>query len=133
VAMRDSSSPKRVVRVRGRGPPSPRSLEEFAAPRRLEAIRLSADDDEYVLFSFSITPLEAPLELSCAEQDVVRRVLEGYSNAEIAALRRSSTNTVANQLRSIYSKLGVSGRLELVKRCVAGTRHASRRVGPGQR
>jgi DNA-binding CsgD family transcriptional regulator len=104
----------------------------LAAPRGLEAISLSGGKDEYVLFSFSNVPVEAPVELSPAERDVVRHVLEGCSNAEIARRRRSSTNTVANQLRSIYGKLQVSGRLELVQRCVAGRPRASQKVGPRQ-
>jgi DNA-binding NarL/FixJ family response regulator len=130
IAMRVSRTSKRVAR--GRGLQSPRSVQEFAAPRKLAAISLLGGKDEYVLFSFSITPTEVPVELSSAEQDVVQRILEGCSNAEIAKLRRSSTNTVANQLRSIYSKLGVSGRLELVQHCVAGRRRAARKLGPSQ-
>ena len=41
----------------------------------------------------------------------------GASLKEIAVSRNTSPYTVANQLRSIYAKLGVSNRLELIARC----------------
>lgn len=121
---------KRATRERGLR--SDRSLAGFGAPRGLEATTLSAAEDEYVLIGFSIAPVEVPAGLSAAERDVVRRVLEGRSNAEIAEARRSSTNTVANQLHSIYGKLGVSGRLELAQRCVAGKRRPAPKIGPSR-
>ena len=51
--------------------------------------------------------------LSPAEQAVVAEALRGSTNDEIALRRNASIRTVANQLRSAYSKLGVSGRGEL--------------------
>jgi len=76
-------------------------------------------DDEYVLFSFPFPDVELPPGLTEAEREVVRGVLDGRSNAQIASERGTSTNTVANQLRLVYAKLGVSGRLELARRCVS--------------
>ena len=54
--------------------------------------------------------------LSESEREIVRAVLRGLSNAEIAGQRKSSTKTVANQLYAIYRKLGVGGRDDLVLR-----------------
>ncbi|HEX7604104.1 MAG TPA: helix-turn-helix transcriptional regulator [Polyangiaceae bacterium] len=54
--------------------------------------------------------------LTPAENDVVLGILSGQSNAEIAARRRRSTRTVANQIASIYRKLGVSSRSDLAAR-----------------
>ncbi len=45
---------------------------------------------------------------------MVLAVLAGKSNADIARARDTSTRTVANQLASIYGKLGISSRHELV-------------------
>jgi DNA-binding CsgD family transcriptional regulator len=56
--------------------------------------------------------------LSNAEYAVVRRVVEGKSNEEIAALRRASPRTIANQINAIFRKLGVSGRSDLIN-CLA--------------
>lgn len=57
--------------------------------------------------------------LSPAELLVARDAAEGLSNAEIATRRRRSVRTVANQLASIYRKLGVSSRAELAAHLLA--------------
>jgi DNA-binding CsgD family transcriptional regulator len=53
---------------------------------------------------------------SRAEFDVVQRLLEGASYATIARCRQTSTRTVANQVASVFRRLGVSGRPELAQR-----------------
>jgi DNA-binding NarL/FixJ family response regulator len=53
--------------------------------------------------------------LSPAECSVVRLVIEGFSHAEIASRRKTSTRTVANQLASVFRRLKVSGRLQLCR------------------
>jgi DNA-binding CsgD family transcriptional regulator len=90
---------------------------DVPAPRGLQASTFSLKDDEYAVLSFPLPELRIPRGLSRAEEDVVRAVLEGQSNAQIARARGTSSNTVANQLRSIYAKLGISGRVDLVGRC----------------
>jgi len=52
--------------------------------------------------------------LSPAEYAVTRLLIEGNSYAEMAELRRTSPRTVANQLASAFSRLGVSSRAELL-------------------
>jgi DNA-binding NarL/FixJ family response regulator len=61
--------------------------------------------------------------LGDAEKDILCRILAGASNAEIAAARATSMRTVANQVASIFKKLGVSSRRELIAR--ARTRGAA--------
>lgn len=51
--------------------------------------------------------------LTSAERSVVSLLLDGLSNEAIAAHRRTSVRTVANQIQSIYRKLGVNTRSEL--------------------
>jgi DNA-binding NarL/FixJ family response regulator len=94
-------------------------IRDLAPPKGLEVTTFELGGDEYATFSFPVPALRVPDGLSYAEQAVVRAVLEGKSNAEIAKGRGTSPNTVANQLRSIYSKLRVTCRIELVKRCLA--------------
>jgi DNA-binding CsgD family transcriptional regulator len=53
---------------------------------------------------------------SRAEFDVVRRLLEGDSYGRIAGCRQTSTRTVANQVASVFRRLGVSSRPELAQR-----------------
>lgn len=66
----------------------------------------------------SSTP--ASSKLTAAEREVVRRVLDGRRTSEIAAARRTSPRTVANQLQSVFRKLGIASRAELARR-FAGT------------
>ena len=90
---------------------------ELAAPAALAARSFEIDGDRYAILTFPLPEAELPAELSAAERAVVQAVLEGLSNAEIARLRGTSLNTVANQLRSVFSKLDVSSRFELTERC----------------
>jgi DNA-binding CsgD family transcriptional regulator len=69
---------------------------------------------EYVVLVIPERAGQAPrADLTAAERAVAAMVVEGLSNAAIAARRKTSARTVANQLRSIYGKFGVSSRLEL--------------------
>jgi len=52
--------------------------------------------------------------LSPAETAVMRMRLEGKSHAEIAARRRTSRRTVANQVATAFHRLGVSSRSDLL-------------------
>jgi DNA-binding CsgD family transcriptional regulator len=53
--------------------------------------------------------------LTDAERDVVRLLIDGEDNRAIAGQRGASVNTVGNQIASIFAKLGVSSRFELVE------------------
>jgi DNA-binding NarL/FixJ family response regulator len=66
------------------------------------------------VFSFPLPPPALPPGLSEAERAVALDLLEGRSNAAIAAARRSSVRTVANQVASLFKKLGVHSRSQLV-------------------
>jgi DNA-binding CsgD family transcriptional regulator len=56
--------------------------------------------------------------VSHTEYDVLRRIIDGCSNSRVSEMRKRSARTVANQLRSISSKLGVSGRLQYINLAV---------------
>lgn len=71
---------------------------------------------DLVLLSFPLPEPRFPPELTDAEREVTRLVYDGASNAEIARARGVSPKTIANQLDSIYRKLGVTSRCELVSR-----------------
>jgi DNA-binding CsgD family transcriptional regulator len=75
---------------------------------------LQSDDGEVVILSFAIPEGEQPQALSPVESEIVALVLQGHSNSEIARLRGTSARTVANQVASVFRKLGVRSRLELV-------------------
>ncbi len=68
---------------------------------------------EFVVASRDLVAPLARYPLTPAEQAVCRLVLDGHSNEEIARERGTSKRTVANQLQSVYIKVGVRGRREL--------------------
>ncbi len=55
-----------------------------------------------------------PLALTEREREVITRLAQGISNREIASLLRISPITVRHHLTNISSKLGVSGRQQLM-------------------
>jgi DNA-binding NarL/FixJ family response regulator len=85
-----------------------------SVPIGLRASRVTIDGEELAVFSFSLPPPTLPSSLSEAERDVAIAVLEGLSNTEIAASRGTSARTVANQVASLFRKLGVRSRTEAV-------------------
>lgn len=73
------------------------------------------DEQEFAVIRIAIAP-KLPPSLTAAEREVAKLVIEGLSNAAIAAQRSTSVRTVANQLRSIYAKLEVGSRRQLCSR-----------------
>jgi DNA-binding NarL/FixJ family response regulator len=77
--------------------------------------RLSAAPEDGVrIYSMSRCDLVLPKSLARSECQVLRRLLDGSSYATIGRERGRSERTIANQLASVYRKLGVSGRTELL-------------------
>jgi len=62
----------------------------------------------FILFS---KPQLRPL--SAREKDVLRLVVEGYSNPEIAEALHLSRNTVKTHMRNLMNKFGVDRRVQL--------------------
>jgi DNA-binding CsgD family transcriptional regulator len=91
---------------------------------RARITRALRDGRERAICSFDRPDQELPLDLSVAEREVARHVVEGASPLEIAARRGTSARTVRNQISAVFAKLGVSGRVELVRLlvCRAGAR-----------
>lgn len=90
----------------------------------MRLLPLEIAGEKYALFSFPLPEPVFPPGLTRAEREVLKAVVRGASNEEIATSRGVSTNTIANQLRSIYSKLGVGSRRELAARCMRAARPA---------
>jgi DNA-binding CsgD family transcriptional regulator len=86
-----------------------------AAGMRIDA-RFAALDDALDVISAPRPDLAIEPLLTPVESTVVRHFVEGKSYAEIAGGRARSVRTVANQLSAVYRKLGVSGRLGLLRR-----------------
>ncbi len=93
-------------------------LALFFAPRglraRMEEVMIEGED---LLFG-SIPLLEESVvaSLSGAERQILHELLAGSTTADISRRRGTSSNTVANQIASIFQKLGVRSRAELASR-----------------
>jgi DNA-binding CsgD family transcriptional regulator len=89
-------------------------VARLAEPTRVS--RVAVAGSELLLFSQEngLPALDRLAGLTAAERDVASRALGGMSNASIARARASSPRTVSNQLSSVFRKLGVASRAELV-------------------
>jgi DNA-binding NarL/FixJ family response regulator len=68
---------------------------------------------DYIYAAYS-PEVVLPDGLTEAEQEIVRLIALGHSNAGIAEERGVSVRTVANQIRSIFRKTGVGARGDLI-------------------
>ncbi|NUP09893.1 MAG: helix-turn-helix transcriptional regulator [Polyangiaceae bacterium] len=91
--------------------------KSVGVPDGLRAKRFSIEGEEFAVLVLPPRSADAAsAKLTAAEREVARLTLKGLTNEEIAAMRGSSTRTVANQLQAIYRKLGISSRVELSHR-----------------
>ena len=79
----------------------------------LSAIRAAASGG----LQFGVRPAQR-LALSERELDVVRKVVEGLSNDEIAVDLGISPKTVESHMRRIFERVGVASRTELATRAL---------------
>jgi DNA-binding CsgD family transcriptional regulator len=85
-------------------------------PAELGMVRFVVGDQELVVLGFTLPDLQFPAKLSKTEREIARQICKGLSTAAIAGLRRRSPFTIVNQMRSLYAKLGIHSRAELVYR-----------------
>lgn len=86
------------------------------------------DGARYAVIAFPLGHPAEFKELTAAELVVADGLLEGLSIRELAARRKVSVNTTANQIASIYRKVGVCSRHELVALARNGARVTMRPV-----
>lgn len=95
-----------------------RALLEAEKGRAGRALLAEVSFGEETLLSLR-TPIpprpELEVRLSSAETDVAWMVCDGMSNRDIAFQRGTAERTVANQVASIFSKLGVSRRFDVAQ------------------
>ncbi len=81
-------------------------------PKNLR-VEYSGDQQTVAIISFDVDDADKTGELTSAEREVALLALAGKSNNEIAEARHCSVRTVANQLQSVFRKLGIRSRAEL--------------------
>ncbi|HEY3254893.1 MAG TPA: helix-turn-helix transcriptional regulator [Polyangiaceae bacterium] len=87
---------------------------------KLEPARVDAQlEGTRRLISCVLPGASLATRLTPCEFAVARLLIEGKTHVEIAAARGTAMRTTANQLASIFSKLGVSGRGELRSKAIA--------------
>jgi DNA-binding NarL/FixJ family response regulator len=91
-----------------------KNLEDEAPPEGL--VVYAAGDVALLSLPLSEDPRGALASLTHAELGVARKLVEGLTNAQIAAVRGTSERTVANQVAAIFRKLRVGSRAELARR-----------------
>ena len=104
-----------LARARAKLGLSQAELAVFFSPagwrQRLREIELAGEP--LAIGSIPLAESPALARLTASEREVALLALRGATNREIARRRTVSEHTVANQLRSIFAKTGVSSRMEL--------------------
>ncbi|MGE5657696.1 MAG: response regulator transcription factor [Actinomycetota bacterium] len=87
-----------------------------------EMIRLvqRSSEQELLLETTPATPVPKPLPLSRAEERVFWEVIQGYTNKQISEHLYLSPRTVQAHLNSIYSKLEIKNRSQLIRFALEG-------------
>jgi DNA-binding CsgD family transcriptional regulator len=88
------------------------SLSEATPERRAETVIIIEPTKPEELLPFSMTAYG----LSPREEEIVKLVVRGLSTTRISQILFISEHTVQNHLRSVFEKVGVRSRGELVKR-----------------
>ncbi|MGE4163029.1 MAG: LuxR C-terminal-related transcriptional regulator [Vicinamibacterales bacterium] len=98
--------------------------EFFSAHGMRTGLAVARIDDhtEILTGAYSTATAAADWGLTDAEHAVARLALAGRSTAEVARHRATSPKTVANQLQSVYAKVGVTSRAELAVRLAGSLR-----------
>ncbi len=93
-------------------PPVVPPVQEEGPPKNLR-VEYSGDGQTVAIISFDVGEEDKTGDLTSAEREVALLALAGKSNNEIAEARHCSVRTVANQLQSVFRKLGIRSRAEL--------------------
>lgn len=95
---------------------------EMGRKRGVDSFEIELDGETLVVVSLPITTGDVLETLTPIERAVALDAVAGLSNAAIAKKRERSVRTIANQLASIYRKLGVGSRAELCALVIKGPR-----------
>lgn len=104
-----------------------------AAPAREPSTRFRFAGREFLVVRLDGDAPPALAKVPPAEREVALGLLRGRSNAEIARARGTSSRTVAKQVASLFRRLGVGSRAELVSHLSAPPAGAERPPPPRRR
>ena len=91
-------------------------LAVLADPARMDRFDVTVADREVGVLAVNARPRGPAADaLSIVELEVASYATRGWSNQRIALERQVSPRTIANQLRAIYEKLGITSRSQLAR------------------
>jgi DNA-binding NarL/FixJ family response regulator len=98
------------------------ALVAFFAPAglRAELEEAAVSGERLLVGAYPLVDKRKVEKLTDAERELLAHLLTGSTNSDIAHRRRTSANTVANQVHAIYVKLGARSRAELAARLHKG-------------
>lgn len=94
-------------------PVNPRAA---SPPEGLQVFRIDVAGLVLALVTYEVSKEAQIPPLTDAERAVLRALLRGLSNEQIASQRGTSPRTIANQVAALYRKLGVRSRTALMAR-----------------
>jgi DNA-binding NarL/FixJ family response regulator len=96
-----------------------REHDGLGPPGGLRAARFRTQISEWVVLTSRTGPTDLEGPFTPAERALLRGIVEGRSNKDIARARGTSPSTVAKQMALLCEKVGASSRYELVLRSQA--------------
>ncbi len=85
-------------------------------PRGLRAYEIEIGGVRHVVFEHVLGPHDGRRALTAAEREIALLLEEGLVDRAIAERRRVTRSTITKQVHSIFRKLGVRSRRELLAR-----------------
>lgn len=79
----------------------------------IETIRVEVDGEHYLLIGIPRARQVVDWAVTPTERLLIEGIAAGLSNRELAEKRGTALRTIANQLQTLYRKLGVTSRGEL--------------------
>lgn len=79
----------------------------------VETLRVEIAGEQYLLIGIPQEERRPDWAVTPAERVLIEGILAGRSNRELADQRGTALRTIANQLQTLYRKLGVTSRAEL--------------------
>jgi DNA-binding CsgD family transcriptional regulator len=107
-----------IVTKKFEGSPS-NWLFRFAIPLKSQPIIVLFIIEDKISNKLNVNEIRQQFKLTRREADIIRRVLDGLKNLEISKELEIGEQTVKDHLTSIYQKIGVQDRFDLIRSLIS--------------